>query len=76
LASEDIALFAVAKKSADHRARRLTLQAMKALAGRELDVVSKKVVHTLPRCEAIDAGVRSGGIVAVGPWADGCGSVG
>ena len=32
-------------------------------------------MDALPWCEAFDAGVRSGGVVAVGPGADGCGSV-
>ena len=40
-----------------------------------LGVVAKKVVHTLPGCEAFDAGVRSVEIVAVGPGFDGGSSV-
>jgi plasmid stabilization system protein ParE len=42
----------------------------------ELAVVSKKVVHTLPGCEAFDSGVGSVEIVGVGPGFDGQGSLG
>lgn len=40
-----------------------------------LGVVSKKVVHTLPRREAVDARVWSAGVVAVGPGFDGFGAL-
>jgi DNA-binding transcriptional ArsR family regulator len=43
--------------------------------GGDLVVVSKKVVHTLPGCEAFDAGVGSGEVIGVGPGLDGLGAI-
>lgn len=57
-------------------ARRLGLTGVALKDESDLGVVSKKVVHTLPWCEAGDAGVRPVEIVGLGPGFDGLGSLG
>ena len=52
-----------------------TVMAGSAASSAALAVVTKKVVHTLPWCEAFDAGVGSGEVVAVGPGPDGLGAL-
>ncbi len=46
-----------------------------ALCPHRLGVVSKKVVHSGPRGEAFDAGVRSAEVVVVDPGLDGGGAL-